>query len=305
VLVREDVRAVEGLDVERVRGDVLDPESLRRAFDGAEVVYHLAARISVTGDPDGSVWRTNVDGPRNVAEACLACRVRRLVHFSSVHALAQDPVDVPLDESRAPADRPGDLAYDRSKAAGGRAVREALARGLDAVIVHPSAILGPIDWKPSAMGQVLLDLHHRRLPALVAGGFDWVDVRDVVAGALAAEAQARTGERYILSGAWLTVRDLAALAAGVTGVPRPRLTAPMWLARVGAPFAQAWAGLRGTRPLFTSDSLHALRANRCMSHDKAARDLGYSPRPLRETVADAYAWFREHGMLGKEPGRGP
>lgn len=296
-VVRDDARAIDGLDVERVRADVTDPASLRAAFDGAEVVYHLAAKISIEGDPDGIVHRTNVEGPRNVVAACLDAKVKRLVHFSSIHAFTQPPLLEHLDEGRPLVDDPDEMAYDRSKAGGQREVLEGVRRGLDAVIVHPTAIMGPFDFKPSAVGQVLLDLYHRRLPSLVDGGFDWVDVRDVVAGALAAEQRGRTGRNYLLSGEWRGVAELARLAEDVTGVRAPRFVAPFWLARLGVPFMTGFARLTGRRPLYTADSLHALKSNRKISCERAATELGYSHRPLRETVADAYAWFREAAML--------
>ncbi len=295
-LVHEEGRALDGVAVEQVRGDVLDPASLDRAFAGAEVVYHLAARISLTGDPDGRVAAVNVEGTRNVVEACLRAKVKRLVHFSSIHALAPNG-DRPVDETRPLYDEPAALAYERSKARGERFVLDGVARGLDAVIVNPTGVIGPLDWKPSELGEVLLDLYHRRMPALVDGGFNWVDARDVVAGAIAAERKGRSGERYLLSGHWTTVRELAEVAAGVTRVRAPRLTAPMWLARASAPFSVGWSRISGTRPKFTAESLKALRHWRHVRHDKATRELGYEPRPLRDTVADTYDWFRQQGML--------
>ena len=295
-LVHHNMRPIEGLPVERVSGDVMDPVSLERAFQGAEVVYHLAARISLIGGQDGLVHDTNVVGTRNVVAACLAAGVRRLVHFSSIHAFQQRPFDEPLDETR---EKSGDEApaYDRSKALAEREVLAGVERGLDAVIVNPTGVLGPFDFEPSAMGQVLLDLHHRRLAGLVAGGFNWVDVRDVINGALAAEARGRTGQNYLLGGHWVSVVEVAETVRQVTGVAPPWFVSPMWLARVGAPFAVAFAKVRGTRPLFTSDSLAALRSNRAISFEKATRELGYSPRPFRETIQDSFAWFREMGWV--------
>ncbi|MDI7268212.1 MAG: SDR family oxidoreductase [Myxococcota bacterium] len=298
VLLRQDARAVEGLDVERFQGDVLDPSALPDAFRGAEVVYHLAARISITGDPAGEVRAVNVDGVRNVVEACLSAGVRRLVHMSSIHAFVQTPVDEPLDETRPPAEGDGFLAYDRSKSAGQREVLAAVERGLDAVVVNPTAVLGPYDFKPSAMGQVLLDLQHRRLPALVGGGFDWVDVRDVCEATIAAASVGRRGECYLLSGEWRTVREVAETAERITGVRAPRWTAPVWLARASAPAAELLARATGRRALFTRESLRVLReANRRVSHAKASREIDYRPRRLAETVEDAYRWFRDAGML--------
>lgn len=299
VTVRQDTRAIDGLEVQRVPADVLDPASLQRAFEGAEVVFHLAAVISITGDPAGAMQRTNIEGVRNVVEACLACGVRRLVHFSSIHALSHRPEAEPIDETRPFAD--GDaLAYDRTKAGGEQEVHRAVERGLDAVIVNPTAVIGPHDYKPSPVGQVLLDLYQRSFPALVEGGFDWVDVRDVVAGALAAEERGKTGERYLLSGRWASVADLARVVEEVTGVAAPRFVSPMWLARLGAPFVVAFNSVLGRRPLYTSSSLRALRCHRDVSSEKAKAELCYSSRPLRETVEDTIDWFEGAGMLRRK-----
>ena len=296
-VIHRHQHALEGLDIERVPGDVRDPASLRRAFRGAEVLYHLAAVISIDGDRDGVVRATNVDGVRNVAAAALECGVRRMVHVSSVHAFVQEPLDEALDEGRARVTSPRYPAYDRSKAAGEAEVRQVVARGLDAVIVNPTGIIGPHDYAPSRMGRVFLDLYHRRLPALVAGGFNWVDVRDVVAGAIAAETRGRTAENYLLSGHWQSLRALASMAEQVTGVRAPLLTCPMGLARVAAPVVTVAGRIVGTEPLFTRESLHALRANRRVPHDRATRELGYEPRPTRDSVTAVYEWFARTGRV--------
>ena len=296
-LVREDVRAIEGLPVQRVTGDVRDPESLRRTFAGADVVFHLAARISIQGGLGGLVNATNNQGARNVAEAALACGVRRLVHCSSIHAFDQLDWSKPVDENMPRALAHSYPAYDQSKACGEQAVREVIARGLDAVIVHPTGVLGPNDFKLSRMGRVLVMLHQRKLPALIPGGFDWVDVRDVVRSILAAETHGRTNESYVLAGRWLSVRELAALAAQITGIPAPRFSVPLWMAYVGAPFAGALSRLRGTEPLFNLESLHALGSNPRIDGSKAARELGHTARPLFDTLRDSYAWFAEAGVI--------
>lgn len=296
-LVHEDDRAIRGLDVERCEGDVRKSETLRPLLDGADRVFHLAAIISIDGDRGGLVQAVNIDGTRNVAIAALDAGVRRFVHCCSVHAFDQAPLDEPVDETRLRATGPRHLAYDRSKAAGEAAVREVVARGLDAVIVHPSGVIGPYDFKRSRMGQVLLDLFRRKLVALVPGGFDWVDVRDVVGGMLAAAEQGRTNESYVLSGHWHSVCEIAAMAEAVTGVPAPRITAPLALARIGAPFVTVYHRVFGGEPLFTNESLDALQANRNLVHDKATRELGYAPRPIADSIRDAYAWFEETGHI--------
>ncbi|MEE2830442.1 MAG: NAD-dependent epimerase/dehydratase family protein [Myxococcota bacterium] len=310
VLVREllargrSVRAVvhntpaelKGLDVELVQADVRDRESLARAFAGAGTVFHLAAVISLTGDLGGRVTETNVTGARNAARAALEQGVGRFVHFSSIHAFDLTDPEATIRESSARVGS-GHPIYDRTKAAGEAAVREVIAEGLDGVIVHPSGVLGPGDSRPSRIGQVLLDLEARRLPALLPGGFDWVDVRDVVAGALAAEELGRSNESYLLSGHWHSARELADFGAEVTGVGAPRTTVPMWLGRSLAPFGDFWGWLTRTEPRLNSDALVALRAARDICHSKAGEELGHRPRPIEDSVGDAYRWFSQAGML--------
>jgi dihydroflavonol-4-reductase len=296
-LVHKSTRAIEGLDVEQVPGDVLDPGSLRELCDGVEVVFHLAAVISLVGDRSGRVERVNVEGTRNVTEAALAARVRRLVHASSIHAFDLRPRGEPLDETRPRSEGREHAAYDRSKAAGERAVRHACDRGLDAVIVNPTGVLGPYDYGPSRMGRFFLALLRRGLWALVEGGFDWVDARDVSSGMMAAASAGRRGEGYILSGHWCSVVDLSRLAQEITHVPPPRWTVPLGVAKVGAPFSSLGARLLGRDPLYTTESLRALRAEPSIVRAKAERELDYRVRPLRETVESVYQWLSSDGLI--------
>ena len=296
-LVHVNRQAIEGLDTEIIQGDVCDQECLCHAFNGAEVVYHLAANISLLMDDWPLLESVNIIGTRNVVEACLRCGVRRLVHFSSVHALVQEPMGTPVDESRPLVESRQCPPYDRSKAAAEKEVQRGVELGLDAVIINPTAIVGPHDYQSSYFGEALLALARRQLPALVAGGFDWVDVRDVVDGAMRAEEQAPTGARYLLSGHWVSLCGLAAMVGEITGVSVPRFVSPLWLARLGAPIITAIGRLNGKHPLYTSVSLRALQSNRNISHTRATRELGYQPRPFRETLIDTLRWFEETGKL--------
>ncbi len=286
--------AVETGRLSFAEGSVLEPETLRPAFAECTRVFHLAGVISIDGDPDGWVRRVNVDGTANVAAVCRELGVGRLVHVSSVHAFEQNPRDQTLDETRArvpsgPSRQHS--AYDRSKAEGERAVLAEIERGLDAVVLNPTGIMGPIDFGPSRMGQLVADLAAGDLPALLDGGFDFVDVRDVSASVIAAGERGRCGEGYILGSAWYSLRELAAIVAEHSGRSAPRLVTPVWVARMGLPFARGLSWATKTEPLFTRESLEVLVSNRSISSAKARRELGHAPRPLTETVADTLAWF--------------
>ncbi len=243
------------------------------------------------------VEKVHVEGTRNVVDACLGAGVQRLVHFSSFHAFEQAPFDEELTEDRPPVSESG-FAYDRSKVEGEREVLTGVERGLPAVILNPTAIMGPHDYGPSLMGEALLDLYGGKLPALVPGGSDWVDVRDVAAAAVASVDRGRSGQRYLLSGCWTTVTELAALVEKITGAKPPRITTPLWLARAGVPLMRLFSRVTGVRPLYTHESLDRLvRSSRKVSHAKASRELGFEPRPLEMTLEDTYHWFRSTGRL--------
>ena len=287
---RRRTESLAGLDVVHVDIDVLRPESLEKAFAGAQTVYHLAAIISIVGDPTGIVRRVNVEGPRNAARAALACGVSRFVHCSSVHAFDLERCGPKLSEESPRATAEHLPSYDRSKNEGENAVRAAIEHGLDAVIVNPTGVIGPHDYGPSRVGELLLELRERKIPVNLGGGFDFVDVRDLVDGMLAAEQLGRTGENYLLSGHRHSLEELAHLCSRITGVAAPRLTMPLWLVSFLAPLVLRLTP-RDKIPLFTPDSMHTLRHSPSVCHDKASKELGYAPRPLLETIRDTYAWF--------------
>ena len=305
-LVHRNVRPLEGLDIEIVYGDICDPETLHRAFHGADVVYHLAARVSILKHDQALLESVNVIGTRNVVEACLACGVRRLVHFSSVHALTQEPLDTPLDETR-PYVESGDCPpYSLSKANAEKEVCRGLEKGLDAIILNPTAVVGPHDYQPSLFGEALIALANRKLPALVSSGFDWVDVRDVVWGAARAEERAPKGSHYLLSGHWVSLREVATLVSEITGTPTPSLVLPVWLVRTFVPMLTHLDRLRGQRPLYTDNAMRTLQSNCNVSHEKAAGELDYNPRPFRETIHDTLRWFEASQQLElPKPERSP
>jgi len=299
----QDVRALihdtssvpEGQDVDRVEGSVGDLPALRHLMTGAEVVFHLAGVISIDGDPDGRVAAVNVDGTRNVVEAAINCGVKRFVHVSSIHAFDLTRGERPIDET---SPRVGERhpAYDRSKYAGEKEVRRGVARGLDAVVVNPTGVLGPLDYRPSFMGRSLLDFYHRRIPARIEGGFDFVDVRDVAQGMVAAAERGRTGENYILSGSWCSITDVASVTERCTGVPLPRWKVSVGTARRILPITRMLGRFVDLPPV-TAESLSALEAKPGISNARARNELDFAPRPIEDSIADAYACFRDRGLL--------
>jgi dihydroflavonol-4-reductase len=290
--------AIDGLPTEFVRADVLDQQALQKAFAGAEIVLHLAARISIAGDPDGSVRRVNVEGVRHAAEAALAAGVGRFVHCSSLHAFDVGATVGPIRETGLRATDPRLPAYDRSKAAGEDQLRRVVDRGLDAVILNPSGMIGPVDPEPSRMGRALLAMFGGRLPFTVRGAFDWVDVRDVAAALTAAAERGRRGENYLIGGHRAPFTELARSAAEVAGRRPARLVLPLRPVKMAAAATVRAAGPRHAgRLLLTPESLHALETDPVIDCSKAIAELGHRPRPLRETIADLYASFVAEGRL--------
>lgn len=297
IIAHKSTLGLKGLNIEQCSGDVNDPESLAEAFRGAETVFHLAAHISLLMNDHGRCAAVNVGGTRNVIEACRRNNVKRLVHFSSIHSLYSEPSDMPVDETRPLVEPPGFAPYDLSKAAGERLVRQAVRDGLDAVIINPTGVIGPYDYRPSHFGRALIMMSEGRVPVILEGGFDWVDARDVAECAVKAGQVAPAGSNYLLSGTWLSVRDTAAIISQITGRRPPTLVCPASLARACAPAFTAVSQWTGARPIFTSVSLNALACYRDISHAKATRELGYEPRPIRETLADTIKWFTDNGFI--------
>ncbi|HEY70411.1 MAG TPA: NAD-dependent epimerase/dehydratase family protein [Anaerolineae bacterium] len=296
-LVHRDRRALEGLSLEIFSGNILQTESMAEATAGCDVVYHLAAGISLRRRDRSYLQTINVQGTRNVVQACLDQGVRRLIHISSIHALQSKPMDVPMDEDRPLVIEDHAMPYDLSKAEAELEVRRGVEKGLDGVILNPTGIIGPYDFKPSHFGAVLIAMGLRKLPALIHGGFNWVDARDVSIGAIQAEAQAPPGSRYILAGHWVSVREIAKQVEEICGVPAPGLIAPMWLAILGLPFAPLLFQMGADRSLYSWTALCSLRANPRVSHAKASRELEYQPRAISETLKDTLRWFQENGYL--------
>lgn len=301
-LVHRDTRALEGLGIQKIQGDILDPDSLKSAFFGIDVVFHLAARISVIKQDRKQVEDMNITGVKNVINSCLSAGVKRLVHVSSFHAHVQEPLDEMLDETRLLVDSVEHPPYNRSKAEGERIIKEAMSRGLDAIIITPTGIIGPYDFQPSHFGSTILAIARRKLRILVDAGLDWVDARDVADGMINATEKADPGDKFILSGHRATLRNIADHVTEYMGQPSVRVVLPNSIATLCAPAVSAFDRMRGERQLFTPIAMDELNSNRHLSYEKAEKKLGYNPRPLKETITDTLDWFRGNGYLSNYPG---
>ncbi len=279
-------------------GDVRDAASLRPMFEGLEaydvIVIHTAGIIDISGEVTPQMREVNVAGTRNIVALCREYNVRRLVYVSSVHAIPEKSKLRVLREVRHFSPQEVIGGYAKTKAEATQIVLDAAEAGLDAVVVHPSGILGPYDEKGNHLVQMVRDYMNGRLPACVRGGYDFVDVRDVAAGCLAAAERGRRGECYILSGRHYEVKEVLRMVREVQGGRRLPVL-PMWMARAAAPLLALHARRKKERPLYTKYSLYTLSSNDRFSHDKATEELGYRPRDLFQTIADTVRWIQEHG----------
>jgi dihydroflavonol-4-reductase len=283
-------------DIELMQGNILEPESLIALCKDADVVFHLAAQIAISNKSSGQVFETNVTGTKNILKAAAHAGAKKFIHFSSIHAFQTEPFDQLLDESR-PIVETTKTIYEYSKAEGEREVMKAVKEGLNAVIVNPTAVIGPFDYRGSLLGRALLQIYRNRLPFLISGGYNWVDVRDVVAASVHAIESGRKGEKYILSGEFRTLKELSVIMSKVSGCKIPVIV-PGSLARLAVSFFQIYSSITKTDPLYTSLSLDILANSPVnISNEKARKELGYSPRPLDVTLRDTYNWYRENNFL--------
>jgi dihydroflavonol-4-reductase len=289
-----DPRPLEGLDVERVEGDVRDAAAVERAVAGVDRAIHAAAVVHIGWTGLETARAVNVEGTRHVAGAARRHGVR-LVHVSTVDALGYRTRAEPADEETPPSN--GVLyPYVVTKREAEQVVLDEVAQGLAATIVNPAFMLGPWDWKPSS-GRMLL--HVARQGPLVAplGGNNYCDVRDVAAGILAAAGRGQVGRRYILGGESWNYLEAWRIMAEVTGRRRPLLPIGPGVMLVAGWAGDLWTRASGRETDVNSAATRAACLPRNFSSARAAAELGYRPRPLREAAAAAWEWFQQHGYV--------
>ncbi len=285
------------LDAEIVTGDLLDRASLDRAMAGVGAVMHVAADYRIWARDPEEIVRNNRAGTRNIVAAALAAGVERMVYTSSVATLRPDDQGA-ADETRMATPEQAVGAYKRSKVDAERIVDAAVAEdGLPVVLVMPSTPIGPRDVRPTPTGRIVVEAASGRMPAFVESGLNLVHVDDVAEGHVLALERGRIGERYILGGQDVSLRQMLATIAGLVGRKAPTIGLPR-----GPLFPFAWANeqlarVTGREPFLTLDGLRMSAHNMYFSSAKAEAELGYRARPYEEALSDAIIWFRGAGMI--------
>jgi dihydroflavonol-4-reductase len=289
---------LDDLPVERLFGDLRDRRSVDRAVRDCEAVFHVAADYRLWVPQPKEMFANNVDGTRNVMLAAGESGVPRIVYTSSVATLGL-PQDVAAADEDTPATQADMIGpYKQSKFAAEAVVRAMVAdKGLPAVIVHPSTPIGPWDRRPTPTGQIIVEAASGHMPAYVDTGLNMVHVDDVAEGHLLALEQGKPGERFILGGDNLTLKEILVQIGDVTGRPAPRIQVPHKVVMPIAAMAEMWGRISHREPFVTLDGVRLARKKMFFSSERAKRRLGYRPRPASEAIVDAIDWFDRHGYL--------
>lgn len=297
-LFRDDSTSLQLLNLTLIKGDVLDFTSLLELVDECDIVINCAAIISIHGDPTGIVFKTNTEGPKNVANAAIKMGVKKILHLSSTHAVFEQPLDEPFDEKR-PYKIASNYAYDYSKAIGEQIILDILASGkIEGCIVRPSSVLGVYDFRPSEIGKALLDFYHQKIPLLPPGGYNFIDVRDVCKSIIMAIEKGRSQEIYLLSGNYYTMKTFAQVIQDASGIKTPKKVMPFWFMQFLLPFVKLYGKMRGAAPIFTIEAIHALKyGHPAMNNTKAKQELNHTCRPLIETIRDFYDWQKAKNTI--------
>ncbi|HYI93392.1 MAG TPA: hopanoid-associated sugar epimerase [Bryobacteraceae bacterium] len=295
VLVRDPKRVRES-DAEIVTGDLTDPLSIEKAVTGCGVVYHVAADYRLWVKDSTELYRSNVDGTRNMLTAARKARVDRLIYTSTVGCIGI-PKDGIGDEENSVTEQDMQGVYKRSKYLAEQVALEFAREKFPVVIVNPTAPVGDHDWKPTPTGKIVVDFVRGKMPAYVDTGLNVVDVRDVAAGHLLACERGRIGERYILGGENLTLCKIFEKLEGISGQKAPKVRIPYGVAYAAGVVSTAWARISGVEPRAPLDGVRMARKKMWVRHDKAASELGYAPGPAPVALQRAVEWFRANAYV--------
>lgn len=294
ILLRKDPGIFEGLRCEKVKGDITDYESLLKAFKDVEVVYHIAGCVEIKPGNEDFVYNINVNGTKNVLRACRKCGVKRLVYMSSVDTYVPKPDNEVMTEvyKYNPDELEG--TYAKTKAEATQLVIDANGKeGLETVVCQPSACMGPYDFKVSSVGSMIRMFSSGKFPiTMTFGGYNFVDVRDVAIGTIKAGDIGGAGEVYILCNKSVTVDEFIRMLAEASGNKPPRIKLGKGIIDMAAPLMEVYYKAADETPLFTRYAIRKLCSNCNFSFEKAQRELGYNPRPLKESLEDTINWLK-------------
>lgn len=296
ILIRKDVKVFDSIKCEKVYGDVTDIASLEKAFDGVDIVYHLAGIIDINVGNDDVIWKVNFGGTKNVVDTCIKCGVRRLVYASSVDAFPPLPDNKVMREISSFSPDNLDGTYAKTKAKATQYVLDKCHDNLiDAVVVHPGACLGPYDFKVSNVGEMVRMYINGNFPASLSfGAYNFVDVRDVADGMYSAAKKGRKGECYILCGEQISVDGFIKAVAKACGKKPPKIKMPYGIVKVAAPLMEVYYKATKTTPLFTRYSIRKLVSNCNFSIEKAKKELDYNPMSVEKSAKDMVEWIKQN-----------
>ncbi len=296
ILIRKDSKQFDGIDCEKVYGDVTNLDQLLAAFEGVDVVYHLAGIIDINADQEDMIWNVNVEGTKNVVKACEEKGVRRLVYASSVDAFEPLPDNQIMREVDNFPIENLEGTYAKTKATATQFVLDEVRAGkIDAVVTHPGACIGPYDFKVSNVGEMVRMFVNGVFPVTLSfGAYNFVDIRDVAHGMVMAAKQGGKGECYILCGEQISVDGFIKATAKACGKKAPKIPLSYGFAKAVAPAAEVFYKVAKKTPLFTRYSIRKLVSNCNFSIEKARKELDYNPMSVEQSVADMVAWIREY-----------
>ena len=293
-----DHRAYEGFDVELIKGDITQKDSLVPIFKDVEIVFHTAALINLDRRYKDQIRLVNVSGTENVCQASLNAGVKKLIHFSSVDAFYRFPIEEPLLEDRKLIDDPNAVPYDLSKADGQKIVIDFCQQGLDASIIHPTSIVGPNDFKPGLPMQEMVNLANGKRKVLPNWGYNFVDVRDLCTTAISAVSKGKTGQNYIVGGEYHMYSYIAKLMEEQLERTVLLGTIPNFVSYLGLPYEYIKSLITKKPRVLTVDTLHTGKTgNKIVPSTLARSELGHNPRPLEETIHDMVSFFQKRGLI--------
>ena len=298
-----DPRGLQGVDCEKVQGDISQRHTLQQALAGADWCFHVAASYHLWLRDYRPMYAANVEGTRNVLEASGAAGCARIVYTSTVGCIGLPRMEngklVPTDEATPVSGSQMSNHYKRSKWQAEEVARELAGKGLPIIIVNPTAPIGPFDVKPTPTGKVIVDFLNRQMPAYLDTGLNWVHVRDVVIGHILAAEKGRFGERYILGNAdgnW-TMKDALAALGDLSGLPAPKMRVPYFVALLAAHCDETLSSLTGKEPKAPLAGVRMARYKMFFNPAKAIRELGLPQTPPRQAFSDAIQWFKANGYV--------